>query len=144
MNKKNEIEELIKEAAIESTVKKISSSRSIELPTGIPYLVGALLVISLIYNLPHFSGETIQPTTEALDSGKRVGLLTIAENINAYKREHGSLPETTPSALGSVLNINYTVLGENHYELSMPTLDGLLVLNHIGSSEEIHIEQNKT
>ena len=143
MNQNNEIEALIKEATMESKVK-ITHNNSFQLPAAVPKLVGVLLIASLIYNLPHFSGITTQPTTDALDSGKRVGLLTIAENINAHQREHGSLPKTPPSALTGVLNINYKVLGENHYVLTMPVANGILTLNHKGSSEEIHLDQDKT
>ena len=144
INQQNEIEELIKEATIESTVQKTSRDNSYRLPSWLSYVVGVLLIVSLTYNLPHFSGNTTRPTTDALDSGKRIGLLTIAENINAYQREHGSLPEKTPSALTALLNVNYKILGANHYELTMPTPDGILALNHKGSSEEIHLDQDRT
>lgn len=135
---------LIKEAMVEISDKQFSVNSSFQLPAISPYLVGLLLIISFFYNQPKFNDTHANPTNNSFESGQRVGLLTIAENIDAYQRKNGELPKKMPSALSNVLRVDYKKLGTNHYELTMPTSDGLLVLNRQGALEEIYLESDKS
>jgi len=144
-NKSNEssaFDGLINEAMTEISEKQLSFDRSFLIPTWLPYMVVIILVISLIKNVPHFTDTHLNPSNHAFESGQRIGLLNVAENINAYQREHGKLPKKMPSALSSVLKIEYERIGTNQYKLSMPTADGLLILNSYGTHEDIYLESD--
>jgi len=136
----NDFEGLINEAMTEISEKQFSFDRSFYIPTWLPYMVAVILVISLVYNVPHISDTHLNPSSHAFESGQRIGLLNVAENINAYHREHGKLPKKMPSALSSVLKIEYEKLGTDQYTLSMPTADGLLILSSHGTHEDIYLE----
>lgn len=136
----NTFDGLINEAMTEISEKQFSFDRSFFIPNWLPYMVVVILVISLIYNVPHISDTHLNPPSHAFESGQRIGLLNIAENINAYYREHGKLPKKMPSALSSVLKIEYEKLGTDQYKLSMPTADGLLILSSQGTHEDIYLE----
>jgi hypothetical protein len=139
-NENNALDGLINEAMTEISEKQFSFDRSFLIPAWLPYLVVVVLILSLIYKVPHFTDTHLNPPSHAFESGQRIGLLNVAENINAYYREHGKLPKKMPSSLSSVLKIEYEKLGADQYKLSMPTADGLLILSSHGTHEDIYIE----
>jgi len=130
---------LIHEAMEDISNKKVSSPRSFQMPVEILYLMVLLLVISFTYYQPHSNDTHTNPSTNSLMSGKRVALLTFAEDIDSYQRTHNKFPEDIPSPLASVLQVKYEVLGVNHYQLIMPSPEGELVLDHQGRHEDIYL-----
>jgi len=130
---------LIHEAMDDISNKQISSARSFQIPVEILYLMVLLLIISFIYYQPHSTDTHSNPSTHSLESGKRVALLTFAEDIDTYQRNHNKFPEKIPSPLADVLQVKYEMLGVNHYQLIMPTPEGKLVLDHQGSHEDIYL-----
>jgi len=138
-NASNDFDGLINEAMDDISNKKASSATSFQMPVEILYLMILLLILSFLYFQPHSTDTHPNPTTQALDTGKKVALLTFAEEIDAYKRDHNKFPERIPGTLASVMQVEYKTLGINHYQLIMPTPKGRLVLDHQGSHEDIYL-----
>jgi len=138
-NVSNTLDGLINEAMDDISNKKIASTRSFQIPVEVLYLMVFLLILSFIYFQPHSTDTHSNPTTHSLESGKRVALLTFAEDINTYHTAHNKFPENIPSPLASVLQVQYDMLGVNHYQLSMLTPEGKLILDHRGKHEDIYL-----
>ncbi|GEM_PF-6469100 len=130
---------LIHEAMDDISNRGVSSDRSFQIPVEILYLAVLLLIVSFIYHQPFSTDTHAGPTAASFESGKRVALLTFAEEIDSYQRNHNKFPEKILSPLASVLQVNYEILGVNHYQLTMPTPEGKLVLDHQGRHEDLYL-----
>lgn len=138
----NELDGLINEAMEEVSNKQLSLNTSFQIPVEILYLSLLLLIVVFVFNKPYSNDTHPSPTSHAFESGQRIGLLTIAEEINAYEREHGKLPNKIPSTFADIMQVTYNKIGKHHYELIMPIFDGELILDGQGTHEEIHTELN--
>jgi len=139
VNVSNAFDGLINEAMDDISNKEAPSQRSFQMPVEILYLMVLLFIISFIYHQPHSSDTHLGPTTASLESGKRVTLLTFAEDIDSYQQSHNKFPEKIPSPLASVLEVQYEILAVDHYQLTMATSEGKLVLDHKGKHEDLYI-----
>ena len=135
---RDNFDSLIHEAMDEVANKNIASDRSFHMPLEALYLVVLLLIVSLVYYQPYSTDTHTNPTTSSLESGKRVALLTLADDIDTYQRSHNKFPKKISSPLANVLKVEYEVLGTNHYQLIRPTPEGKLILDHQGTHEDIY------
>ena len=82
-------------------------NRNHSLPTWFQYsLVGLLVLIAVIefarYRSPHALAQD-----RDFETGARVGLLMVAEDIERIRVMEGSVPDRMESALGKVLGVQY-------------------------------------
>jgi hypothetical protein len=137
-NTADTFDDLIHQAMDEISNKKTTLDRSFHVPIEALYTLILLLIVSFAYYQPYSTDTHADPTPDPLSAGKRVALLTIAEEIDQYQRNHNQFPKKISSPLASVLEVEYTVLGANHYQLIMPTPAGVLILDHQDSHEDIY------
>jgi len=135
----NTLDGLIDEAMDDISNKEAPSQTSFAVPVEVFYLVVLLLIVSVVFHQPYSSDTHDGPSTHALTSGKRVALLSIAEEIDAYQRNHNKFPKNIPGTLASVLQVEYKILSTNHYRLTLPMSEGQLVLDHDGGHEDIYL-----
>jgi hypothetical protein len=98
---------------------------SFDLPGWLPWALIAVLLLALgrqvpLYNSPHSAERDYQ-------LGGRTALLMIAEDIEWYRLQNGSLPEEQPSAIGAALGVHYQRVGSQAFELRMASAAGELV-----------------
>ena len=135
---------LINEAMDEISTENVSVKSTYQLPVNVFYLVIAALVFSMFYHWPGFSDTHDGPSVKAIQSGQRIGLLTMADDIVAFQRRNGELPEELPSLLSNIIQVKYTRLSNNYFELRMPIIGGELVLSHKGNDEHLYTEPEQS
>lgn len=104
-------------------------NRSHSLPAWFQYsLVGLLILLAIIefarYRSPHALAQD-----RDFETGARVGLLMVAEDIERIRTMEGRVPERMESALGKVLGVQYKKLDDDSFELSVDTDFGRLVFD---------------
>ena len=103
-------------------------STTLELPTWFPWLIIAVLAFALyrqvpLYNAPHAVAD------RDYSLGGRTALLMVAEDIERYRLQTGSLPDQLTSVIGKVLSVHYQKLNKDSFELKMSTEIGQLSFN---------------
>ena len=131
---------MINEAMDQISNEQVAEKSLFQIPISAFYLLIAGLVISLVFHWPQFSDTHADPSTKAIQSGQRIGLLTLADDIVAFQLRNGELPEELPNLLRNIIQVKYTKLGNNHFELRMPIVNGELVLTHEENDEHIYTE----
>ena len=109
-------------------------NRNHSLPNWFQYsLVGLLLLIAVIefarYRSPHALAQD-----RDFETGARVGLLMVAEDIERIRSTEGRVPDRLESALGKVLGVQYRKLDDESFELSLDTDFGRLVFDDYENS----------
>jgi hypothetical protein len=129
---------LIDEAMDEISNENSSINNSYHLPKPFFYFSLIGFVFSLFFNWPQFSDTHADPSSTALQSGQRIALLAVADDVIAYKLKNGTFPEELPSLLSSIIQIKYRKITNTHFELKTPILGGDLVLEHTGNNDHIY------
>jgi hypothetical protein len=120
------------DAAMTEIANPISRNRTLsaalELPAWFPWLIIAVLAFALyrqvpLYNAPHDVAD------RDYSMGGRTALLMVAEDIERYRLQTGSLPEQLTSVIGDVLSVHYQKLNQDSFELKMFTAAGQLSFN---------------
>ncbi len=95
-------------------------SRSWYIPSWLPYVV--FLVFGFLLAKTFATGVDAHPVNEQRDyeTGSKVTLLMVAEDIESYLSAYGELPDDVPSPIASVMDIDYQKLDGKHFRLRMP------------------------
>ena len=113
-------------------------SRSYYLPYWFPYVTIAVLVVVIFsqsssYNAPHPMSDD-----RDFETGPRVAMLMLAEDVERYRDTEGKLPDELPGALGDILDVHYEKVDKNTFELRMNTDISTLIFNDNTKSISIH------
>ena len=113
-------------------------SRSYYLPNWVPNVAIALLVVVIFsqsssYNTPHPMSDD-----RDFETGPRVAMLMLAEDVERYRDTEGKLPDELPGALGDILDVHYEKVDKNTFELRMNTDISTLIFNDNTKSISIH------
>jgi hypothetical protein len=97
------------------------------LPNGLLYGVIGLLLAFIIFRwVGHESPHQLAENRD-FETGSRVALLMIAEDIERHRNLEGRLPRELVSPLGQVLDVEYSKLDEGTFSLKMQAEDGVLI-----------------
>ena len=85
-------------------------------PYGICLVFGFLLAKTLVF------GIEAHPVNEnrEYETGSKVALLMVAEDVESYLNNYGELPDEVPSPIASVMSVSYEKLSNDHFRLTMP------------------------
>ena len=112
-----------------SNVKTVSIkvSEPHNLPNGLLYGVIAVLLAFIVYKwVSHESPHQLTQDRD-FETGSRVALLMIAEDIERHRNLEGSLPRELVSPLGQVLDVEYSKLDDDTFTLKMQAEESVLV-----------------
>lgn len=90
------------------------------------------LAISLVFGFMlaelFVSGDAPHSVNDSreYETGSRVALLMVAEDVESYVEAYGELPEDSFSPIASVMNVTYEKLSDEHFKLTMPFGDEIL------------------
>ena len=112
-----------------SSVKTVSMrvSEPHNLPNGLLYVVIGLLLAFIVFRwIGHESPHQLAEDRD-FETGSRVALLMIAEDIERHRNLEGRLPGELVSPLGRVLDVEYSKLDDDTFSLKMQAEEGVLV-----------------
>ena len=121
---------------IEKPISKTKSavSKSYSIPPWVFYVSIVIFFILIVHRAPSYADPHPVAQNRDLETGPRVAMLIVAEEIERYRLEKGNLPEELPSVLGIALDIEYERISNNKFELQMDSKEGKLVLNDNSST----------
>jgi hypothetical protein len=130
------------DAAMTEIANPISHNRGLStklaLPAWVPWLTIIVLAFALYRQVPLYDSPHAVDRDYSL--GGRTALLMVAEDIERYRLQTGSLPDQLTSVIGKVLSVRYQKLNEDSFELKMSTEAGQLIFND--SNRTVSIERH--
>ncbi|TYC53210.1 hypothetical protein FMN52_19015 [Marinobacter sp. BW6] len=114
------------ESKIERAVNEIEgrgaskrNSRSIELPPWFPYI--CFLVLGVFIANIYLSGSSYHEDSapQEFQTGGKVALLMMAEDIEHFRKMNGRLPDAIPGALQNLMDVSYQKLSDDEFRLEV-------------------------
>ena len=113
-------------------------SAAFSLPSWFPWLMVGILAFTTYRQAPLYS-DPHSAADRDYSMGGRAALLMVAEEIERYRVQTGSLPDQLTSTIGKVLSVRYRKLSDDSFELKMSTAAGQLSFND--SNRTVSIER---
>lgn len=104
----------------EQSTLRNRQAKSFYFPNWFPY--GVCLVFGfLLAKMLAVGIETHQVNDKRnYETGSKIALLMVAEDVESYLNAYGELPEEVPSPIASVMDVSYERLTNDHFRLTMP------------------------
>ncbi len=128
-----DIEQAMKQIEKPTSKTKSVVSKNHTTPPWVLFVSIAILLVLIVLRAPSYVTPHPVGKNRDMESGSRVAMLIVAEEIEQYGLENGKLPKDLPSDLGRSLGIEYAKTNNDHFELQMTSSEGRLVLRD-GSS----------
>lgn len=129
-----DIDRAMKQIEKPVSTTKATFTNSYSIPPSLLYVAIVILLVLLVHRTPSYEEPHPVPQNRDMETGPRVAMLMVAEEIEQYRLENGKLPKEIPSALGNMLDIEYKKMGSNKFELHMYSNEGKLVLKDDSNS----------
>ena len=114
---------------IDDGEKEKKQAISIDVPDWLPYVM--CIAFGFFVANVWLGGNSPHPVNQQRDytMGGKAALLIVAEDVQHYWDAYGELPDSAPSPLVSVLDVNYEKLSDDHYRLIMNHFDSKIVFD---------------